>query len=188
ARFTVSLMLPLPLAVKPEAPPLPTAVKVSLPTLAGRMSLTVAPVTLLGPLLLTTIVYVVEVPGVTVTTPSVLVIERSATRLTVSLSVALLLPGVRSVTPTGAAMVAVLAMEPVALPATVALTVNVAVPPLSKFTLAEMLPLPLAGQLEPTLATQLQLPNVRPAGAVSVTVAPVAALGPLFVATMLEIE
>src|SRR5207253_1670807 len=119
-RSTVSLMLPLPLAVKPEAPPLPTAVKVSLPTLAGRMalavkpeapplptavkvslptlagrmSLTVAPVTLLGPLLLTTIVYIVEVPGVTVATPSVLVIERSATRLTVSLSVALLLPGV----------------------------------------------------------------------------------------------
>ena len=60
-----------------------------------------------------------------------------------------------------------------------------AVPPLARFTLAEMLPLPLAGQLEPTLATQLQLPNVRLAGAVSVTVAPVTALGPLFVATRL---
>src|SRR5438105_8735568 len=135
-RFTVSLMLPLPLAVKPEAPPLPTAVKVSLPTLAGRMSLTVAPVTLLGPLLLTTIVYVVEVPGVTVATPSVLVIERSATRLTVSLSVALLLPGIGSVTPAGAAMVAVLAIVPLALPATLALTVKVALPAVGSVRIA----------------------------------------------------
>src|SRR5439155_7864106 len=181
-------MSPLPLAVNPAAPPLPTAVNVSLTIAAGRMSLTTAPMTPLGPLLLTTMVYVVEVPDVTLATPSLLVIARSAIELSVSVSVALLLAGFGSVTPTGAAMVAVLAMEPVALPATVALTVNVAVPPLSKFTLAEMLPLPLAGQLEPTLATQLQLPNVRPAGAVSVTVAPVAALGPLFVATMLEIE
>src|SRR5215831_12579375 len=109
---------------------------------------------------------------------------RSATRLMVSVSVALLLPGVGSVTPAGVAILAVLAIEPVALPATVALTVKVAVPPLSRLTLAEMLPLPLAGQLDPALAAQVQLPMVSPAGAVSVTVAPVTALGPLLVATI----
>src|SRR6266542_1348217 len=167
-------MLPLPLAVNPEAPPLPAAVNVSLLTPVGTRSVKVDPVTQLGPLLLTTMVYVVEVPDVTLATPSLLVIAGSATPVIVSVSVALLLAGFGSVTPAGAAMVAVLAMEPVALPAIVALTVNVAVPPLARFTLAEMLPLPLAGQLEPTLATQLQLPNVRPAGAVSVTVAPMA--------------
>ncbi len=47
-----------------------------------------------------------------------------------------------------------------------------------------MLPLPLAGQLDPTLAAQVQLPIVKPLGAVSVTVAPVTALGPLLVTTM----
>src|SRR5690349_541574 len=109
---------------------------------------------------------------------------RLAVTTIVSVSVALLLPGFESVTPDGAAIVAVLAIEPVALLATVALTVKVAVPALSRFTLAEMLPLPLAGQLDPVLAAQVQLPIVRPAGAVSVTVAPVTALGPLLVATM----
>src|SRR4029077_9040936 len=123
-------------------------------------------------------------PALTLVTPSVLVIARSATRLTVSVSVALLLPGVGSVTPAGAATVAVLAIEPVALPAPLALTVNVAVPPLSRLTNTEMLPLPLAGQLEPADAAQVQVPKVRPDGAVSVTVAPVTALGPLLVATM----
>src|SRR5438093_4241272 len=110
-------------------------------------------------------------PALTLVTPSFLVIERSATRLTVSVSVALLFPGVGSVTPTGAAIVAVLAIEPVALPATVALTVKVAVPALSRFTLAAMLPLPLAGQLDPTLAVQVQAPIVKLAGPVWVIVA-----------------
>src|SRR4029077_772605 len=77
-RLTVSLILPLPLAVKPDALPLATAVKVSLATAAGKVSVTVAPVTLLGPLLLTTIVYVVELPATTLVTPSVLVMARSA--------------------------------------------------------------------------------------------------------------
>ena len=55
-KSTVSLMSPLPLAVKPAAPPLPTAVNVSLAIAAGKISLTTAPVTALGPLLLTTMV------------------------------------------------------------------------------------------------------------------------------------
>ena len=49
-----------------------------------------------------------------VVTPSVLVIERSALAASVSLSVAELLPGVGSVTPPGAATVAVLLSVPVA--------------------------------------------------------------------------
>ncbi len=63
------------------------------------MSATVAPVALLCPALLAVIVYVTEPPGVAVVTPSVLVIDRSAVALSVSLSVAELLPGFGSVTP-----------------------------------------------------------------------------------------
>src|SRR5271167_2109970 len=122
-------MLPLPLAVNPEAPPLPTAVNVSLVITAGRTSVTVAPVTLLGPLLLTTMVYVVVPPGITEVTPSVLLIARSACGVNVSVSVALLLLRFGSVTPAGAAILAVLVIVPVALPATVALTVKVTLPP-----------------------------------------------------------
>ena len=52
------------------------------------MSTTVAPVTVLGPLLVTTIVYVRLCPGTAVVTPSVLVISRSALAInTVLLSV-----------------------------------------------------------------------------------------------------
>ena len=54
--FTVSLMLPLPLAAKPVAPPVAVAVQLSLVIAAGIGSVTVAPVTLLGPPLVTTIV------------------------------------------------------------------------------------------------------------------------------------
>src|SRR3954469_4015665 len=120
-RFTVSLMLPLPLAV--QVPPLaPTHVQVAVSD-AGNVSATVAPVTALGPALLAVIVYVVVPPAVTVATPSVLVIDRSAVLLIVSLSVAELLPGVGSVTPAGAVTVAVFDNVPVALALIVALTV-----------------------------------------------------------------
>ncbi len=54
--LTVSLMLPPPTAVKPVAPPVATAVYVSPAIAAGMTSVTDAPMTLLGPLLLTTIV------------------------------------------------------------------------------------------------------------------------------------
>ena len=62
-------------------------------------------------------------PGITVVTPSVFVIERSAVGLRVSVSVAVLLPGVGSVMPPGAVTVAVLARVPVAVAETVAFTV-----------------------------------------------------------------
>src|SRR5436305_1920544 len=83
---TVSLMLPLPLALKPVAPPLAVAVQVCVASAAGNVSVMVAPVTLLGPLLVATIVYVVLPPALTEVTPSVLVTERSACGAAVSVS------------------------------------------------------------------------------------------------------
>ena len=62
-------------------------------------------------------------PGVAVVTPSVLVMLKSAWGLNVSVSVAALLPGVGSVTPPGAATVAVLDSMPVAAALIVALAV-----------------------------------------------------------------
>ena len=53
---TVSPMFPVPEAVKPEAPPLCVAVNVTPVKTAGKMSVTPAPVTLLGPLFRATIV------------------------------------------------------------------------------------------------------------------------------------
>ena len=78
---------------------------------------------MLGPALDAVIVYVTLPPGVAEVTPSVLVIDRSADAAKVSVSVAELLPGVGSVTPAGAATVAVLLRVPVALAETVQLAV-----------------------------------------------------------------
>jgi hypothetical protein len=90
---------------------------------AGNVSVTVAPVTLLGPLLVTVMVYVTDVPGAAVVCPSVLVTARSACGVRVSVSVALLLLDEGSTTPPGAVTVAVLLRVPVAPAATVAVTV-----------------------------------------------------------------
>src|SRR5690242_5291795 len=109
---------------------------------------------------------------------------RSACGFSVSVSVALLLPGVGSVVPAGAAIVAVLARLPVALALTVPASVNVAVPPTGMFTVAAMLPLPDAGPLAPPAYTAVQVAPVMVAGTVSATVAPVALLGPALLATI----
>ena len=114
----------------------------------------------------------------------VFVIARSAIGVKVSVSVALLLPGVGSVVPDGTDTVAVLLSVPVADALTVALTVYVAVPLASRFTVSLMLPLPEAVQLEPADAVHVQVTPVKLAGIVSLTVAPVTSLGPLFVATI----
>ena len=73
-----------------------------------RRSDVIAPTTLDGPALEAMIVYVTVCPGTAVGEPSVLVIARSATRASVSVSDAVLLPGVGSVTPLGAVTLAVL--------------------------------------------------------------------------------
>ena len=83
---TVLLILPLPLAVNPEAPPVCVAVKVTPVKMAGKLSLTTAPVTLPGPPLVTTIVQVTDVPAFTVVTPSVTVTLRSAVGVSAALN------------------------------------------------------------------------------------------------------
>ena len=119
----------------------------------------------------------------TLVTPSVFVIDRSAVgAIWVSLSVALLLPG-GSFSPAGAVTVAVFVIVPEAA-VTVAVAVNVAVPPFRRLTLALRLPLPLAGQLDPAEATHVQVTLATWAGKLSVTVAPVTALGPALLATI----
>jgi hypothetical protein len=80
--------------------------------------------------------------------------------------------------------VIVAVFEIVPVPLAVAVTVKVALPPLSRFTRALMFPLPLAGQTEPTDAAQVHVAAVTFAGNTSATVAPVTALGPAFAATI----
>ena len=50
-----------------------------------------------------------------------------------------------------------------------------------------MLPAPLAGQLEPALAVQVQLMPVIVTGKLSTTFAPIASLGPAFETTILYV-
>src|SRR5262245_58332702 len=104
--------------------------------------------------------------------------------MTVLLTVAELLPA-GSLIPPGAAMVAVFVIAPV--PVAVVVTVKVTLPPESRFTPCEMLPLPFAAQLEPAVAEQVHVAPVSAAGKLSVTVAPVTALGPAFDATIVYV-
>src|SRR2546422_509082 len=102
--------------------------------------------------------------------------------MTVLLSVALLFPA-GSLTPAGAVMVAVFVIVPE--PAvTVAVAVNVAVPPVNRLTAALILPLPLAGQLDPPEAAHVHVTPESWAGKTSLTVAPTTALGPALLATI----
>ena len=121
-RLTNALMLPAPDAGQ-VPPPAPTQVHVAPVSTPGSVSATVAPVTALGPAFDATIVYVTGLPGTAVNEPSVLVIERSAVGLSVSVSVAVLLAGFGSLTPTGAVTVAVLTRVPVAAAESVAVSV-----------------------------------------------------------------
>lgn len=183
-RSTVVLMLPLPLLAAHDPPPAGTQVHVAPLSVAGIVSATVAAITADGPELPATIVYVTAVPGTSVADPSVLVIDRSAVGFKVSVSVAELFAGVGSVTPPGAATVAVLTRLPVADAEIVAETVNVAEPPTGRSTEALMSPLPLAGQAAPLLAEHVQVTPVSAAGIVSATVAAVTADGPALLATI----
>ena len=56
-------------------------------------------------------------------------------------------------------------------------------PPEGRFTVSLRLPLPLAVQVPPPAPTQVQV-QVSDAGKVSLTVAPVAVLGPAFAAVI----
>src|SRR5262245_43002686 len=123
AIVTVSRMLPVPLALLPLAPERAVLVQVSLLKMPGKLSATVAPVSLLGPLLLTPHAFPTRRSSDLESLPSVLVIDRSPLGDRVSVSVAVLLPGVESVRMAGAVTVAVLTRSPVASAATVPVTV-----------------------------------------------------------------
>ena len=111
-----------------------------------------------------------------------MVIRKLAWEMTVSVSLAELFPGEGSVEPAGAATVAVLVNVPSVSAATVVVIVNVALPPFVRLTVVLMLPVPeVAPQVEPLEARHVQLALVNFAGSASTTVAPVTALGPLFV-------
>jgi hypothetical protein len=80
--------------------------------------------------------------------------------------------------PAGGVTVALLTRFPVALATTKPLATKISVPPLTTSTVVLMLPVPLAGQLEPVSALQVQVTPVIVAGKLSITFAPIAALGP----------
>src|SRR5438128_771129 len=98
-RFRVSLMSPEPDGVLPVAPPAAALVQLTFVSCAEKASVTVALAAVLGPPLLTTIVYVTGPPGAAEVTPSVLVMARSTRGTRVSKSVALLLARFVSVVP-----------------------------------------------------------------------------------------
>lgn len=186
ARLTSSLIDPLPLALQ-VAPAEATQVQVAPVIDPGTESVTVAPVTADGPLFEATIVYVTEVPAISVVAPSVFEIARSADPVIASTSVAELSAVFVSVAPEAAATVAVFesAVGPTGEPGeTVPLNVKVTLPPTATFTSALMLPVPLAGHEEPDDATHVHEVEMKFDGAVSVTVAPVAVDGPEFDTTM----
>jgi hypothetical protein len=122
--------------------------------------------------------------GLAIATPSVLVIDRSTCGVNGSLSVALLLPGIGSVTPGGVPTVAVLVIVPSAAAATVAATVYVTLAPTGRLTVSLIDPLPDAAQLAPPVAEQVHVGDVNDAGMVSTTVAATTAEGPAFEAVI----
>src|SRR5678816_1825408 len=114
---------------------------------------------------------------------SVFVMARLALGDSVSVSVALLLPGVGSVTPPGAVTVAVLINDPVADAEMLQLAVYVTLPPLGRPTELLILPDPDAVQVPPPDPTQVH-EQVKAAGNVSATVEAGALLGPGFEAVI----
>ena len=121
--------------------------------------------------------------GVALPTLAVLVIAKSATELMVTVTVELLLPGVGSVVPTGLLTLATLATLPEALAATLTWNVMVARAPLAKVVLPlRVVPATLA-LVTPVVVTTLVIVP-KPAGRVSLQLAPVTALGPLLAMTM----
>lgn len=118
-------------------------------------------------------------PAVTVEVLFDLTMDKSEIGVSVSVSLAVLFAELLSVEPAGAATVAVFVTVPVALLATVVLTVNVAVPPGSKLTVVVILIVPLGvAQAEPADAEQVHEDIIRLVGKISVTSAPITALGP----------
>src|SRR5262249_30637745 len=109
--------------------------------------------------------------------PSVLVTDRSAWGVSVSVSLAL--TGV----PPGGVALAVLTSEPVADGSTSTVKRKVAVAPTGRLTVVDRAPLPLRGPLTlppPVAPRNVQVAAVTPGGSGSDSAAPVASLGPAF--------
>lgn len=124
-------------------------------------------------------------PGTSTFVLLVLVTEISALGVSGRVLVSVLLVEFGSAVPLGGATVAILLSVPVAVLETVAVSVKVAEPPTSRFTAALILPVPFAvPQLEPDDAVQVHDAFVSVLGKLSVTVAPVTALGPALLTTM----
>jgi hypothetical protein len=184
SRFTSALISPPPLVVPQLDPAEAVQVQIAFDKTEGRLSVTVASVTALGPSLVTIMVKVVCEPGAGEAVGLVLLILKSAVGIKVSVSVAELLVLFGSVMPFGGAAVAVFTSVPVAVLETLAVKLNVAAPPDNRLTVALIFPPPLAApQLDPAVAVQVQIAFVRMTGKLSVTVAAVTALGPSLVTT-----
>src|SRR5258706_362576 len=110
----------------PPVAPRHTAAVLLRPAAIG--SVTIEPLPDDGPALETTTVYVVVPLALTVVTPSVLVIDRSPSGCTLSVSLPVLLPGVGSLVPAGGATVVVLVTVPL-FAVTLAEMAKVTVPP-----------------------------------------------------------
>src|SRR5436190_4418422 len=105
-------------------------------------------------------------------TPSVLVMARSAWGVRVSVSVALLLPALASVTPAGGDTVAVLLIAPVADGLIWTVKVKVTVALTGRSTVVARAPLPLLGPVTmppPLLPTTVHVAPLTPAGSGSET-------------------
>ena len=127
------------------------------------------------------------VPGTSVVEPSVFTIDRLADGFRVSVSVAVLLVVVGSVTPVGAVIETVFVSEPVVPTAMVAVRVYVAEPPESRFTVSLIDPEPEAAHVEPDVATQVHVAPLSDGFSVSRTAAPTTLDGPLFDATIVYV-
>src|SRR5262245_1840498 len=134
------LMLLTPVAgllENPVAPPVCAVVKVTLENCGEKTSTTLAPVTVVDPALVTTMVYVSVPPAATLVAPSVLVICKSVVAgviATVFTSVATLFVALTSTTPAGVETLAVFVIAPAAVALTVPVTVYVIVDPTGRLT------------------------------------------------------
>ena len=181
----ISLIEPKPDAALHDAAPVAAQVQLAPINAAGNESITWMRSICDGPGLVTTIVYVVEVPATIVATPSDLTIDTSPSPLTMVVSMAMLSALLGSVTPTGASTVAVLVTTPIWLIAIVASITNVADSPMARSTVVAMSPPPAAdAHDELGKALHVHVTADNPAGITSVTVAPTTADGPLLVTTM----
>src|SRR4029450_1232133 len=127
------------------------------------------------------------VPGTAEVTPSVLMMDRSAWGVSVSVSLALLSVGSGSVVPAGGMTVAVLTRLPVAEGLTRTVKVKVTVALTGRSTVVARAPVPLLGPVTlppPVWPAKAQVAAETPAGRGSDTLAPVTALGPVLLTTM----